>query len=195
MVCINSRKCWASTRPRGRCRLHWRSRKSEKLLFSTRLGLCWWPVSASQQRLNGLKYLIQHRQRLWKVARGDCPCEYRRYLRHPFLEQSQWHFLLRGFALATNLEAKHNTEHLKKGTLERNLISKAIQPLSKRAAYGMSSCFTRTITLLSSASGLVEEKKDLLRSHGPSLLALPDRVGYRTVTNTTGRAVAEARHP
>ena len=30
---------WVSTRPRGRCRLHWRSRKNEKLLFSTRFGL------------------------------------------------------------------------------------------------------------------------------------------------------------
>ena len=35
----------------------------------------------------------------------------------------------------------------------------------------------------------------LTKAHKPSLLALPDPVGNRTVTNTTGRAVAEARHP
>ena len=26
------------------------------------------------------------------LARKDCPCEYRKYLLHPFLEQGQWHF-------------------------------------------------------------------------------------------------------
>ena len=35
----------------------------------------------------------------------------------------------------------------------------------------------------------------MTKAHKPSLLALPDPVGNRTVTNTTGRAVAEARHP
>ena len=30
---------------KGRCRLHWRFRKSEKLLFSTRRVLCWWPAA------------------------------------------------------------------------------------------------------------------------------------------------------
>ena len=68
------------------------------------------------------------------MAGRDCPCEQRRYLIHPFLEQGQWHFLLRGLALATNLAAKQSTEHLKEGkTKERDLISEAIQPLWKKS--------------------------------------------------------------
>ena len=70
-------------------------------------------LPASQQRLSGYK----HTQRLWQVARRDCPCEYRRYLLHPFLEHGQWHFLLRGLALATKIEVKQSTEHLKEGKL------------------------------------------------------------------------------
>ena len=74
--------------------------------------------ASQRRRLNGFKYLIQTQAKAVCGTRHEGTAHANiagtSFIR--FLEQGQWHFLLRGLALAPNLEAKQNTEHLKKVT-------------------------------------------------------------------------------